>query len=56
MSGVSWEEELCGGSGARGIVYIGDSVMMMMRRMVMDDGAVTMMVMVTMIMLVKSVL
>jgi len=25
-TGVSWEEELCGGSGARGLVYIGDSV------------------------------
>ena len=25
-SGLAYEEELCGGSGARGIVYIGDSV------------------------------
>ena len=22
-TGLGWEEELCGGSGARGIVYIG---------------------------------
>ena len=25
-SGLAYEEELCGGSGARGIIYIGDSV------------------------------
>ena len=25
-SGLSFEEELCAGSGARGIIYIGDSV------------------------------
>jgi len=25
-SGLGWEEELCGGSGARGLVYLGDSV------------------------------
>jgi len=25
-TGVSWEEELCGGTGAQGLVYIGDSV------------------------------
>ena len=25
-SGLSYEEELCAGSGARGIIYIGDSV------------------------------
>ena len=25
-SGVPWEEELCGGSGQRGVIYIGDSV------------------------------
>ena len=25
-SGVSFEEELCGGSGQRGIIYVGDSV------------------------------
>ncbi len=25
-SGRPWEEELCWGSGARGVVYVGDSV------------------------------
>ena len=25
-SGLAHEEELCGGSGARGVIYVGDSV------------------------------
>ena len=25
-SGIPYEEELCGGSGQRGVIYIGDSV------------------------------
>ena len=23
VSGITWEEELCGGTGAKGIIYIG---------------------------------